>query len=83
MATNERDGKPVQVKKGRTTPGRRAGGLESPASSRSRDELDARQARIREVRRKGPDLPAGEDRAALESPKPPVPPTDCDEENDE
>jgi hypothetical protein len=83
MATNERSDKPVQVKKGRTGPGRRAAGLESPAASRSEDELDARQNRMREVRRKGPDLPAGEQRAALEAPQPAVPPTECDDESDQ
>ena len=83
MATNERSDKPVRVKKGTAGPGRGAAGLESAASRRSQDELDARQARIREVRRKGPDLPPGEDLAALEAPQPAVPPTECDDENDQ
>jgi hypothetical protein len=83
MATNERRDKPVQVKKGKSAPGRRAAGLESPAARRGADELDARQARMREVRRKGPELRSGENRAALEAPRPPAPPTECDDENDQ
>ena len=75
MASNERRDKPVQVKKGKTAAGRRAAGLESPGARRSAEELDARQARMREVRRKGPELRPGEDRAALEAPRPPAPPT--------
>ena len=83
MATNERRDKPVQVKKGTVAASRRAPGLESPAPTRGKDELDARQARIREERRKGPELKRGEDRRTLEGPAEIVPPTECDDENDQ
>lgn len=83
MATNERRDKPIPVKKGTVAPSRRAPGLESPGPTRGKDELDARQARIREERRKGPELKKGEERRALEAPAQIVPPTECDDENDQ
>ena len=83
MASNEQRDKPVQVKKGAVGPSRRAPSLESPGSTRGKDELDAREARIREARRKGPELKRGEDRRALEGPAQVVAPTECDDENDQ
>ena len=82
MASNEQRDKPA-VKKGTVGPSRRAPGLESTGATRGTDELDARQARIKEVRRKGPELKKGDERAALEGPAQVVPPTECDDENDQ
>ena len=82
MATNEQREKPA-VKKGTVGPSRRAPSLESTEPPRGKDELDARQARIREARRKGPELKKGDEQAALEGAAQVVPPTECDDENNQ
>lgn len=83
MASNERRDKPVPVKKGTSAPGRRPSGLESPQSPRSDEDLDSRQERIRETRRKGPELKREGDTGVLEAPAEAVPPTECDDEHDQ
>lgn len=73
--------KTFPVKSGSTGPARRMENL--PAASiepPDTEELDARQARIRAVRRKGPELPVGETQTAADAFVEDVPPTECDED---
>ena len=73
----------LPVKKGRTAPARRAPALESTAAKPTSEQLDARQARMRLRRRRGPELaPAQEPAARFESRRQ-VPPTDCDDEGED
>ena len=70
--------KTFTARKGNAGPPRRmeelpAASFESPAP----EELDARQARMREVRRKAPELPEGEAAGSFDLED--VPPTECDE----
>jgi hypothetical protein len=81
MATQRRD-EPVPVKSGTAGRAKEVTGAESAAPRPKREELDARQERIRLQRRKGPELPPGEPRPEAEAQQD-VPPTECDEEGDE
>jgi hypothetical protein len=73
----------LPVKKGRTAPARRAPGFESTAAKPTDEQLDAKQARMRLRRRRGPELaPAQESAARFESQRQ-VPPTECDEQGEE
>ena len=75
--------KTFTVKSGSTGPAKRMENL--PAASiepPEPEELDARQARIRENRRKGPELPVGDTQAAAAQFVEDVPPTECDEDEE-
>lgn len=81
MANEQRD-KPIIVKSGKSAPPQRVESLERSVAPPAPEDLDARQARIRETRRRGPGLPPGEEGEAPAGTRQSVPPTDCDDEND-
>jgi hypothetical protein len=82
MVSQRRD-EPVQVKKGTTGPSRRASTQESAAAKPAREDLDARQERIREKRRSGPPLPPPKESPARAETGANVPPTECDDEGEQ
>jgi len=81
MPSQKRD-EPVPVQHGTTGPARRPPATESTAARPDQEELDRRQARVRETRRRGPELgPARESGVRTEPPD--VPPTECDDEGEQ
>lgn len=84
MAADEKRDTPVPVKKGTAGPPRRVPttATASSVSRKTPEELDERQKRMREVRRRGRQLGAGPAAAAL-AVKPAVPPTDADDEGEQ